>query len=349
MAETAFSDDDADEGGAEEGGNGDEFFVPEFEHDQKSGAAAAAAAETAALQAAVRETRDLSAPAGGGGGNGGGWADTGDNDSLGEMVGMAGIAETNMDDPSSPPLSDAEGDDRVPSPVTMRRNRPEGASSPSPSTHSNRLSLEIQETSLDIATENADMADMAAGMSSAFGASNDSDEETHHASYLTKQVSDGRIKGEMTFEQFATAFFSDTSEDNYSHSKNQLTAPLLKQVWGDGDSHRVLVTWSALLFFLGDTKHKGEYTININEDAVTKKKKGLGHVNIGIEFSPDAGADTFTMKVRVNEGKGLTAQDLNGFSDPFVKLYVGDIKKKTNVEKKTLSPQWNETLVFEGE
>lgn len=71
--------------------------------------------------------------------------------------------------------------------------------------------------------------------------------------------------GEKTFEQFAMVYFSDMTGGNYAHQTAQLHAPLLNQVWGDGDSHRVLVTWSALLFFLGDTKlHKKEYTIDID-------------------------------------------------------------------------------------
>ena len=71
---------------------------------------------------------------------------------------------------------------------------------------------------------------------------------------------------ELTFEQFAMRYFSETSEGKCAHQKTQLHAPLLKRVWGDGDSHRVLVVWSALVIFLGDVKlKKKEYTINADE------------------------------------------------------------------------------------
>lgn len=63
---------------------------------------------------------------------------------------------------------------------------------------------------------------------------------------------------------------------NCAHQTVQLHAPLLNQVWGDGDSHRVLVTWSALLFFLGDVKlHKKGYTIAVDEVGSGRHTPGL--------------------------------------------------------------------------
>uniref|UniRef100_A0A7S3B3S4 C2 domain-containing protein n=1 Tax=Haptolina ericina TaxID=156174 RepID=A0A7S3B3S4_9EUKA len=48
--------------------------------------------------------------------------------------------------------------------------------------------------------------------------------------------------------------------------------------------------------------------------------------------------------VRVLRGLDLVAADLNGKSDPYVKLKSGGKKVKTHIEKATLNPVWNETL-----
>jgi hypothetical protein len=44
---------------------------------------------------------------------------------------------------------------------------------------------------------------------------------------------------------------------------SQISVPLLKQIWGDGDAHRVLVTWAALLVFTGDAEPAFKIT-NLN-------------------------------------------------------------------------------------
>lgn len=50
--------------------------------------------------------------------------------------------------------------------------------------------------------------------------------------------------------------------------------------------------------------------------------------------------------VRVIEARNLTAMDLNGLSDPYVKLQLGKQKFRTKVVKKTLNPQWGEEFGF---
>lgn len=80
-----------------------------------------------------------------------------------------------------------------------------------------------------------------------------------------------------------------------------------------------------------------------------KEKVLLGHVNVGIEIKP--ALEGFVLTVQVIEGKGLRAEDTNGLSDPFVKLNIsGDKKKekKTKTIKKSLNPEWNETLTIDG-
>ncbi|KAG9448930.1 hypothetical protein H6P81_008895 [Aristolochia fimbriata] len=46
------------------------------------------------------------------------------------------------------------------------------------------------------------------------------------------------------------------------------------------------------------------------------------------------------------EAKDLVAADLRGTSDPYVRVQYGNIKKRTKVMYKTLSPKWNQTLEF---
>lgn len=58
-----------------------------------------------------------------------------------------------------------------------------------------------------------------------------------------------------------------------------------------------------------------------------------------------------TLTVKVSRAAQLLACDLNGFSDPYVKLYLEpdpskETKKKTKVVKKTLSPVWNEVFTY---
>eukprot|EP00729_Bicosta_minor_P012120 gene12120-19563_t len=74
-----------------------------------------------------------------------------------------------------------------------------------------------------------------------------------------------------------------------------------------------------------------------------KERVLLGHVSLGIEIK--AGVLT----VQVNEAKGLRAEDTNGFSDPFVQINLSSNAKKvqkTKTIKKSLNPEWNETLTI---
>lgn len=52
------------------------------------------------------------------------------------------------------------------------------------------------------------------------------------------------------------------------------------------------------------------------------------------------------LSVRVIEARNLPAMDLNGFSDPYVKLQLGKQRGKTKVVKKNLNPQWGEEFGF---
>ncbi|KDP35532.1 hypothetical protein JCGZ_08970 [Jatropha curcas] len=53
--------------------------------------------------------------------------------------------------------------------------------------------------------------------------------------------------------------------------------------------------------------------------------------------------------VRVIEARNLPAMDLNGFSDPYVKVQLGKQRFKTKVVKKNLNPSWGEEFSFRVE
>jgi myosin-7 len=59
-------------------------------------------------------------------------------------------------------------------------------------------------------------------------------------------------RNEPTFALFAQMYFAEMATASYQ--REQLVVPLLKQIWGDGDAHRVLITWAALLVFTGDAE-----------------------------------------------------------------------------------------------
>ena len=57
------------------------------------------------------------------------------------------------------------------------------------------------------------------------------------------------------------------------------------------------------------------------------------------------------LKVHVMEATDLPAMDMNGTSDPYVKVYILPDKKKkfeTKVQKKSLNPVFDETFNFKG-
>ncbi|KOB75189.1 putative synaptotagmin X, partial [Operophtera brumata] len=95
-----------------------------------------------------------------------------------------------------------------------------------------------------------------------------------------------------------------------------------------------------------DLEQEIEYTMNIL--APPQEKKDLGELMLSLCYLPTAGRLTVT----VIKGRNLKAMDINGSSDPYVKICLicqgkRIKKKKTTVKKNTLSPVYNEALVFD--
>ncbi|KAF9280026.1 hypothetical protein BGZ68_007547 [Mortierella alpina] len=55
------------------------------------------------------------------------------------------------------------------------------------------------------------------------------------------------------------------------------------------------------------------------------------------------------MRIHISKARDLAAKDLNGFSDPYVKVTVGGHKFTTKVIHKTLNPVWNAAFDFDLE
>ncbi len=53
-----------------------------------------------------------------------------------------------------------------------------------------------------------------------------------------------------------------------------------------------------------------------------------------------------TLLVEILSAHDLQPCDFNGFSDPYCVLISGNTKTKTQTIKKTLNPEWNETVVL---
>ena len=78
------------------------------------------------------------------------------------------------------------------------------------------------------------------------------------------------------------------------------------------------------------------------------KNGNLGDICFSIRYVPN----TSKLTVCILEAKNLKPMDIGGLSDPFVKMYLMNgkkriAKKKTTVQKCTLSPYFNEAFTFE--
>lgn len=110
----------------------------------------------------------------------------------------------------------------------------------------------------------------------------------------------------------------------------------------------------------GKGKNKGNEQVidmsqfqNIGDEVETEKetkeeekeKEKLGTLHFSLDYDFEAN----NLKVHVMEANDLPPMDLNGTSDPYVKVYLMPDKKKkfeTKVQKKSLNPVFNETFDF---
>ena len=60
--------------------------------------------------------------------------------------------------------------------------------------------------------------------------------------------------------------------------------------------------------------------------------------NVDVTDTPPSGSELGTLTVLLKRAEALKAMDLNGFSDPYVKLRCGGQEAKSKVIKKTLGP-----------
>ena len=78
--------------------------------------------------------------------------------------------------------------------------------------------------------------------------------------------------------------------------------------------------------------------------SASSKDDVSGEVNLKLKYSPPNEAELKPGKlfVSVVQGRHLASKDSNGLSDPYVKLQLGDDKRKTQVQQETLCPLWRE-------
>ncbi|KAG2392535.1 hypothetical protein C9374_011260 [Naegleria lovaniensis] len=78
---------------------------------------------------------------------------------------------------------------------------------------------------------------------------------------------------------------------------------------------------------------------------MNESKHGQEQVSPSLEEEVFRTDDFF--EITIERGEHLMAADLNGFSDPYVKVILNDhYTRKTQVRKKTLNPLWNEVVRF---
>ncbi|KAF8977935.1 hypothetical protein BGZ52_006573, partial [Haplosporangium bisporale] len=64
---------------------------------------------------------------------------------------------------------------------------------------------------------------------------------------------------------------------------------------------------------------------------------------------PREGDTPARMRIHISRAKDLASKDLNGFSDPYIKISVGGHKFTTAVVPKSLNPTWNVSFDFDLE
>ncbi|KOB67239.1 Otoferlin [Operophtera brumata] len=103
-------------------------------------------------------------------------------------------------------------------------------------------------------------------------------------------------------------------------------------------------------FWLGVVQHKAHYIDGLPPGyEVTNELKNAG---LRQSNAPQtifyAEKHKFQMRAYIYQARSLIGSDASGLSDPFARIIIGDLSQTTQVIDQTLSPTWDETLVFEN-
>ncbi|KAG0252634.1 hypothetical protein BG011_006870 [Mortierella polycephala] len=75
-----------------------------------------------------------------------------------------------------------------------------------------------------------------------------------------------------------------------------------------------------------------------------------GTQNMGGTGSPPHTKECiYTMRIHISKAENLAVKDMNGFSDPYIKVYVGGNTHQTVTVRKNLNPEWNVSYDFDLE
>ena len=108
---------------------------------------------------------------------------------------------------------------------------------------------------------------------------------------------------------------------------------------------------------IGETTRSSSYSrmsLNKFKDQLTQrartvltKSPSLTSILTNNSTTPNQIEQVFWTEICVERGKDLAVKDMNGTSDPYVKIFYGNEEKYvTNVIPKNLNPIWNERFTF---
>lgn len=64
-------------------------------------------------------------------------------------------------------------------------------------------------------------------------------------------------------------------------------------------------------------------------------------------FFISSNTQTFQLRAHIYQARSLIGSDASGLSDPYATVYITEFSKTTQVIEETLSPTWDELLVFD--